>query len=542
MVNLSAKSLAIGILYLFILFIVIARRRRIDPDANVAPTPTTTVLKLVSQDISIGGSNLYSFKSIVGNGSNWKMVDNVGCFVIENYTKPFQVVYQNNLNVPSIIHAHGLTPPSLLDGAPYISSLPLAPGHQQLVTYTLQEHNVGTNFLHSHYGFQLGEGMAIPLIVKGNMDKNYPLYNQLQSAQESVMFLQDVYPYFGSRSAHLQMEKSAAPLQNGVQKNNIKAVYDRLLAESRKASSTKGQCPNVVPATKHVVHYRAVIANGKTLEDPVKLHVKPGQYVRIRIINAAGMTTFKIKIPSLLRRRVYIVSVDGQLVHPLQMETFWISTGQRVDLLVHAPGVNQIGKDDVFPILAISESMEPSLQAGIILYTQNTYPTAAANPPLISDTAVGFMDMNMEIQLQAWYPLPAKSVDRIFNLKLTSFNSLNNHSYKMVPEAPYEPNPYPLRVQDGERVQINLLNNDVNGHPIHLHGHSFQVIQIDGKPINGAVRDTVFVQAGCHNVSIIFDADNPGIWPLHCHFEYHMTAGMVTTVEYYNSTQRHIGW
>jgi hypothetical protein len=57
--------------------------------------------------------------------------------------------------------------------------------------------------------------------------------------------------------------------------------------------------------------------------------------------------------------------------------------------------------------------------------------------------------------------------------------------------------------------------------------------QAAGGPLAGAVRDVVVVPAGgCRTVSVCFDADNPGIWPLHCHMTYHMAAGMFTTVEY----------
>lgn len=69
---------------------------------------------------------------------------------------------------------------------------------------------------------------------------------------------------------------------------------------------------------------------------------------------------------------------------------------------------------------------------------------------------------------------------------------------------------------------------------VQLHGHSFQVVEMDGQVLpRGAVRDTVMVPAGgCRTATVCFDADNPGVWPLHCHQAYHMAAGMYTTVEY----------
>jgi FtsP/CotA-like multicopper oxidase with cupredoxin domain len=69
-------------------------------------------------------------------------------------------------------------------------------------------------------------------------------------------------------------------------------------------------------------------------------------------------------------------------------------------------------------------------------------------------------------------------------------------------------------------------------HPMHLHGHRFQVVAIDGRRISGAVRDTIFLPRMAH-VSIAFDAVNPGkAWAFHCHHLYHMAAGMMTAVRY----------
>jgi FtsP/CotA-like multicopper oxidase with cupredoxin domain len=68
-------------------------------------------------------------------------------------------------------------------------------------------------------------------------------------------------------------------------------------------------------------------------------------------------------------------------------------------------------------------------------------------------------------------------------------------------------------------------------HPMHLHGHSFQVIGINGKSLNGALRDTVLVPPKS-SVTVAFDANNPGIWYLHCHILWHLAAGMATLVQY----------
>ena len=69
-------------------------------------------------------------------------------------------------------------------------------------------------------------------------------------------------------------------------------------------------------------------------------------------------------------------------------------------------------------------------------------------------------------------------------------------------------------------------------HPIHLHGHHFQVVGIGDQPrFAGAVRDTVLLPPNA-TVTVAVDADNPGQWAFHCHHLYHMAAGMMTTFGY----------
>ncbi len=78
-----------------------------------------------------------------------------------------------------------------------------------------------------------------------------------------------------------------------------------------------------------------------------------------------------------------------------------------------------------------------------------------------------------------------------------------------------------LTAKRGERVEIAMRNMSMIPHPMHLHGHHFQVVAINGERFSGAVRDTVGVPHMAE-VTIAFDADNPGKWLFHCHHLYHM--------------------
>jgi FtsP/CotA-like multicopper oxidase with cupredoxin domain len=88
-------------------------------------------------------------------------------------------------------------------------------------------------------------------------------------------------------------------------------------------------------------------------------------------------------------------------------------------------------------------------------------------------------------------------------------------------------NPYEgaLEVRQGERVRIDFVNESMMWHPMHLHGHTFQVGDA------GARKDTVIVRPG-QTVSVLFDADNPGQWLYHCHNAYHAARGMMGVLSY----------
>lgn len=93
----------------------------------------------------------------------------------------------------------------------------------------------------------------------------------------------------------------------------------------------------------------------------------------------------------------------------------------------------------------------------------------------------------------------------------------------------------PLVVRQGQRVRVRLINAGTSAtHPMHLHGHSFRVVAVDGNPVppgQQGVRDTLPVAPG-ERYDIEFVADNPGVWVFHCHELHHADGGMVTLVQY----------
>jgi FtsP/CotA-like multicopper oxidase with cupredoxin domain/plastocyanin len=92
----------------------------------------------------------------------------------------------------------------------------------------------------------------------------------------------------------------------------------------------------------------------------------------------------------------------------------------------------------------------------------------------------------------------------------------------------------PIRIAEGERILIRLVNAGHLAHPFHTHGHSFAVVATDGNPVPEAARwlkDTIMISPGeRHDLELV--GDNPGVWMVHCHIEHHMANGMMTLIAY----------
>ena len=263
------------------------------------------------------------------------------------------------------------------------------------------------------------------------------------------------------------------------------------------------------------VEYDAFLTNYRTLKNPEIVSVKPGEVIRLRLIAGSAMTNFFINTGNLLGRAI---AVDGQNIKPIEAHQFQLAVGQRMDVLVKIP----IG-EHAYPILAQGEGTQ--LQTGLILAT----PKAKIVPQKEkTDAVAGALNYEQEFILQGDLPLKPKSPGQrlIVNLEGDMMKytwNINNQSWPKIK---------PLHVSENKRVEMVFINHTSMAHPMHLHGHVFEVTEIDGKPLKqGAMRDTVLVLPNS-TVKVQFDADNPGNWMMHCHMLYHQENGMMTIINY----------
>jgi FtsP/CotA-like multicopper oxidase with cupredoxin domain len=261
------------------------------------------------------------------------------------------------------------------------------------------------------------------------------------------------------------------------------------------------------------VQYDAYLANDRTLRDPEVFTVERSGRVHLRLINGATATAFWIDLGALAGA---VIAVDGNPVQPIPIRRFPMAQGQRVDLLI------TLGKNGAFPILAQREG--DAAQTGFILATPDA---AIAKLDDTAHHAAAAIDNSLEMQLRAVTPLAARPVDVTHRLDLSG----GMLPYQWSFDGKTWKDHVPLGVKAGQRVALELVNRSMMAHPMHLHGHHFQVVAIDGTPLSGAVRDTVLVPVN-GSVTLAFDADNPGRWLFHCHNLYHMATGMMTEVAY----------
>jgi FtsP/CotA-like multicopper oxidase with cupredoxin domain len=88
-------------------------------------------------------------------------------------------------------------------------------------------------------------------------------------------------------------------------------------------------------------------------------------------------------------------------------------------------------------------------------------------------------------------------------------------------------------VRRGDRVRLRFVNaSTMSYHPMHLHGHQFEVVALDGNPLDDPVRRNVVLLAPGETADVEFVANNPGVWMLHCHDLHHADAGMHQMLRY----------
>ncbi|MFY9718673.1 MAG: multicopper oxidase family protein [Candidatus Cybelea sp.] len=395
----------------------------------------------------------------------------------------FRVQLVNRIDKLTLIHWHGLTPPPHQDGVPIVSQPALPPGQTYEYDFPLTES--GTYWMHSHEGLQEQSLLSAPLIIADPADER-------RDEQQVVAEIADF--------------SFTDP--------------DQIYAQLRTPKPKPPVTPSNMTPDVNDVNYDAFLVNRRPVENPEVFRIERRARVRLRIINSGASTNFTVDLGAL---RGTLFAVDGRPITPVSGSRFPIGVANRCDIRIETqePGV--------YPIFAVREA--DNARAVFVLATRGaTVPKYAAKGAYTAPLNT----LALEMQLRATQPLAARAVDRQLTIGLTGNMGRYAWSIDKVEwtdalarsgSAPYLP------VKRGERVEITMQNETMMSHPMHLHGHTFQVVAVNGTRFAGAMRDTILVTPRA-TVTIAFDANNPGWWFYHCHNLYHLAAGMATSVKY----------
>ncbi len=203
---------------------------------------------------------------------------------------------------------------------------------------------------------------------------------------------------------------------------------------------------------------------------------------------------------------------DGLPVVPVTVDALVVGMGERYDAVVTLD-------DGVFPLVAVAEGKRDQA-LGVVRTAAGAPPAAAARPGELDGRLLTLGELRADPRVA----LPPRRPDRTHRVVLSGGMmdarwTINGRTFD---------DAIPLDVREGERVRLVLANQSMMFHPVHLHGHSFQV---QGRGGAGPRKDTVIVRP-MEQFAVDLEASNPGQWMLHCHNLYHQQAGMMTTLSY----------
>lgn len=392
-----------------------------------------------------------------------------------------RVTVQNQLSAGTTIHWHGVPLVNAMDGVDGVTQDPIKAGGT--FTYDYIAPVAGTYFYHSHVGLQLDRGLYGPLII--------------ESAKEAKHYDQDVV---------LVLDDFLDGLMGGPA--TPEDAMKQLIASGDGMSNMNGMMSQVPPD----LLYPAYLVNGKASDDPFEIVVKKGQRIRLRLINASAATIYHIALQG---HRLTVTHTDGQPVEPVQVDALRIGMGERYDILVDTnnPGLWQFA--------ALVEGTQRMGRA-IVRYTDNTsaLPPADFQPPELTRQMLTYPMLKAAPGIVV---PPADTPDQIVPLQLSG--GMGQYVWKINNQV--FPHADRIMVQQKRLISFQFDNQSMMPHPMHLHGHFFQLNNGTGR---GPLKDTVIIDT-MQKMTVNWVSDNPGLWAFHCHNAYHQSAGMMHVVQ-----------
>ena len=406
-----------------------------------------------------------------------------------------RVTLTNDLPEPTSIHWHGLALRNDMDGVPDVTQPAVAPGDTFEYRFVLP--HPGSYFFHPHVGVQLDRGLQAPLIIEdpdepGDWDEEVFLVlddwtDGLGTSPEDVLtqFRRDGMSMGGMDMGGMDM--------GGMDMGGMAVDPANPLGDD----------------TGDVI-YPGHVINGRLPAAPFTVTSAPGRRIRFRMVNSGGDTAYRFAIGG---HRLTVTHSDGFPVRPVEVDTLIIGMGERYDVMV------TVG-DGAFPIVAVPEGKDDPAGFAVLRTASGGVPAPDTRPAELGGRLLGYADLSPTDEVT----LPAGRPDRTVDLLL----EMGDGGRQWLINGRAFPDHEPLDIRAGERVRLVMSNQSMMFHPMHLHGHTFAVADRAGR---GLRKDTINVLPG-QELSVDFDADNPGQWLVHCHNIYHGELGMMTVLSY----------
>ena len=466
-----------------------------------------------------------------------------------------RLTVKNTLDEETSLHWHGLLVPFQMDGVPGVSFPGIRP--RSRFTYEFGIEQAGTYWYHSHSGLQEMMGLYGPIVI----DPAGP--DPVPHDRDHVILLSDhsfVHP------ARILRNLKVEPGYYNRQRQTLAGLVagkDQKLADRIAWGRMRMDPTDISDVTGAVLTY---LVNGHGPQANWTALFRPGERVRLRFINAAAMTVFNVRIPGL---SMQVVAADGQDVRPVAIDEFQFSPGETYDVIVTPT------EDRAFAI--VGESVDRS---GMALAT--LAPRAgmrAEAPPLRERPLLTMKDMGMDMAgmdmkgmsmrdaanapqvrlgpgVEMISPMPVdrtgepgigldkadhkvlvykdlvarepnpdtRAAEREIEVHLTG--AMDRYMWSIDGKTMSEAHE-PLPMRSGERVRVTLVNDTMMAHPIHLHGHLFELVT--GHGAHSPRKHTVNVLPGG---KVSWDVTAvPGDWAFHCHLFLHMAMGMMRIVQ-----------
>ena len=480
----------------------------------------------------------------------------------------------NALKEDSSIHWHGLLLPFQMDGVPGVSFPGIKPGQTFLYDFPVRQS--GTYWYHSHSGLQEAMGMygAIVIDPAGPDPVAYDREHVILLADWSFMHPHTILRKLKAQGGYFNMQKQT--LSGLIKGQDQSAAERRMWAEMRMDPT------DISDVTGSTYHY---LVNGHDSGANWTGLFTPGERVRLRIINASAMTNFNVRLPGL---PMTVVAADGQNVQPVEIDEFQIGIAETYDVIVEpkedraygfiAEAIDRSGQVRatlapkmglIAPIPALRDrplltmkdmgmgemDMSGGDMAGMdhaamgdagghdmgamkmrdpdVAPQVKLGPGVATLSPMPMDRTgerpTGLEKVDHRVltykDLKSLAPNPdTRKPSREIDIHLTA--NMERYMWSFDGEK-FSDRTEPIPFRHMERVRVNLINDTMMPHPIHLHGHFFEVVT--GNPGHHPLKHTVNVLPG-GKVSFDLTADGLGDWAFHCHMLLHMHAGMFRVV------------